>query len=225
MNDVAPIQFMVYIPPKQYSPLHVKHRDAKGAEHRNEYDAFLVPRFGGCTIYNPVEVVVDGNESENQSKKRKIKYDIVVMVQGDEPMINSKMISDAIQPLLKNKKINITNLICPINNRKDFEDPNFIKVVHDKSYNALYFSRSIIPFTKFKKGGYIKKQVCVIPFRRNFLIKYNKMKPSKLEKIESIDMLRILENGHKVFLVNTKRFAHAVDTKKDLHKVEKYMRN
>ena len=74
MNDVAPIQFMVYIPPKQYSPLHVKHRDAKGAEHRNEYDAFLVPRFGGCTIYNPVEVVVNGNESDwNQSKKRKIK--------------------------------------------------------------------------------------------------------------------------------------------------------
>ena len=158
-------------------------------------------------------------------KKRKTKYDIVVMVQGDEPMINSKMISDAIQPLLKNKKINITNLICPINNRKDFEDPNFIKVIHDKSYNALYFSRSIIPYTKFKKGAYIKKQVCVIPFRRNFLIKYNKMKPSKLEKIESIDMLRILENGYKVFLVNTKRFAHAVDTKKDLHKVEKYMRN
>ena len=154
-----------------------------------------------------------------------IKYDIVIMVQGDEPMINSKMISDAIHPLLKNKKINITNLICPINNRKDFKDPNFIKVIHDKSYNALYFSRSIIPYTKFKKGAYIKKQVCVIPFRRNFLIKYNKMKPSKLEKIESIDMLRILENGYKVFLVNTKRFAHAVDTKRDLHKVEKYLRN
>ena len=158
-------------------------------------------------------------------KKRKTKYDIVVMVQGDEPMINSKMISDAIQPLLKNKKINITNLICPINNRKDFEDPNFVKVIHDKSYNALYFSRSIIPYTKFNKGAYIKKQVCIIPFRRNFLIKYNKMKPSKLEKIESIDMLRILEHGYKVFLVNTKRFSHAVDTKKDLHKVAKYMRN
>jgi len=158
-------------------------------------------------------------------KKRKIKYDIVVMVQGDEPMINSKMISDATKPLLKNNKINITNLICPINNKKDFKDPNFIKVVHDKNYNALYFSRSIIPYTKFKRAAYIKKQVCVIPFKRNFLVKYSKMKPSKLEKIESVDMLRILENGHKVFLVNTKRFAHAVDTKKDLHKVAKYMRN
>ena len=70
----------------------------------------------------------------------------------------------------------------------------------------------------------IKKQVCLIPFRRDFLIKYNKMKSTALEKIESIDMLRLLENGHKVFLVKTKHFAHAVDTKRDLLKVEKYMR-
>ena len=157
-------------------------------------------------------------------KKRKIKYDIIVMVQGDEPIINSRMISDAVKPLLRNKKINITNLICPINKKKDFEDPNFIKVVHDKSCNALYFSRSILPHIKFKKSSYIKKQVCVIPFRRDFLIKYNKMKPTGLEKIESIDMLRILENGYNVFLVKTKKFVHAVDTKNDLYKVEKYMR-
>ena len=157
-------------------------------------------------------------------KRRKVKYDIVLMVQGDEPMINSKMISDSIGPLLKNKKINITNLICPIKNKYDFEDPNFVKVVYDKNYNALYFSRAIIPYTKFKSGINIKKQVCAIPFRRDFLIKYNKMKPTKLEKTESIDMLRILENGYKVFLVNTKQFAHAVDTKRDLIKVQKYLK-
>ncbi len=157
-------------------------------------------------------------------KKRKIKYDIAVMVQGDEPMINSKMIGDSIQPLLNNKKIDIVNLICPINNKKDFEDPNFVKVVHDKNYNALYFSRAIIPYSKFRKGIYIRKQVCAIPFRRDFLIKYNKMKPTTLEKIESIDMLRILENGYKVFLVETKNIAHAVDTKKDLLRVANYMK-
>ena len=157
-------------------------------------------------------------------KRKKIKYDIVVMVQGDEPMINSKMIQDSIKPMLSDKKINVVNLISSINNKKDFEDPNFIKVVHDKNYNSLYFSRSRIPYLKFKKGMHVKKQVCVIPFRRNFLIKYNRMKPTLLEKIESIDMLRVLENGYKVFLVKTKYFSHAVDTKKDLLKVEKYMR-
>jgi len=157
-------------------------------------------------------------------KRKKIKYDIVVMVQGDEPMVNSKMIDAAIRPLLKNKKINVVNLLSSIKNKKDFKDPNFIKVVHDKNYNALYFSRSHIPNIKFNKNAYIKNQVCVIPFRRDFLIKYNRMKPTPLEKIESIDMLRILENGYKVFLVKTNYFSHAVDTKKDLLKVSNFMK-
>ena len=157
-------------------------------------------------------------------KKRKIKYDVVVMVQGDEPMINSNMITQAITPMIKNKKINVVNLISPIKNGKDFNDKNFIKVVHDKKYNAIYMSRAKIPFMKFKKNLNIKKQVCVIPFKRDFLIKYNNMKPTPLEKIESIDMLRILENGYKLFLVNTNYFSQAVDTKKDLIKVQKYLK-
>ena len=142
-------------------------------------------------------------------KRKNIKYDIVVMVQGDEPMINSAMIDESIQPFSNNKKVNVVNLMSSIDNQKDFDDPNFIKIVHDKNNNALYFSRANIPHVKF---------------RRDFLIKYNKMKPTSLEKIESIDMLRILENGYKVFLVQTKHFSHAVDTKKDLFKVAKYMR-
>ena len=156
--------------------------------------------------------------------KNKKKYDIVVMMQGDEPMILPKMIDAAIKPMIKNKKINVINLVSKISNKKDFNNPNFIKVVHDNFNNALYFSRSSIPYLKFKKNSNIKKQVCVIPFRRNFLINYSKMKASPLEKIESIDMLRILENGYSVFLVKTKHFSHAVDTKEDLHKVAKFLR-
>lgn len=157
-------------------------------------------------------------------KNKKVKYDIVVMVQGDEPMVHQNMINDAIKPMLKNKRINVVNLISDIKKKEDFYDSNFIKVVHDKNYNALYFSRSNIPYLKFQKNSYVKKQVCIIPFRREFLIKYNKMKPTKLEKIESIDMLRILENGYKVNLFKTRYFSHAVDTKKDLLKVQNFLR-
>ncbi len=157
-------------------------------------------------------------------KNKKIKYDIVVMVQGDEPMVHPNMINDAVKPMLKDKKINVVNLISDIKKKEDFYNSNFIKVVHDKNYNALYFSRSSIPYLKFKKNSYVKKQVCIIPFRREFLIKYNKMKPTKLEKIESIDMLRILENGYDVTLFKTRYFSHAVDTKKDLLKVQKFIK-
>ena len=161
---------------------------------------------------------------KNLEKKNKIKYDIVVMVQGDEPMVHPNMINDAVKPMIKNLKINIVNLISNIKNNSDYINPNFIKVVYDKDYNALYFSRSPIPNTKFNKKVKIKKQVCIIPFRRDFLIKYNKMQPTTLEKLESIDMLRVLENGYKVKLFKTKYFSHAVDTKSDLRKVEKYLR-
>jgi|TARA_B110001452_G_scaffold249846_1_gene237664 3-deoxy-manno-octulosonate cytidylyltransferase (CMP-KDO synthetase) len=157
-------------------------------------------------------------------KKNKVKYDIVVMVQGDEPMVHPNMINDAVKPMIKNKKINVVNLISDITNNSDYKNPNFIKVVHDKNLNALYFSRSPIPNTKFSKKIKIKKQVCIIPFRRNFLVKYNKMKPTTLEILESVDMLRILENGYKVNLFKTKYFSHAVDTKLDLRKVEKYLK-
>ena len=157
-------------------------------------------------------------------KKSRTKFDIVVMVQGDEPMINAKMIDAAVKPMIKNKKINVINLVRKIDNRDDFNNPNFIKVVHDNKNNALYFSRSPIPNIKFKKNKNIKNQVCVIPFRRDFLIHYSNMIPSPLEKIESIDMLRVLENGYQVFLVETGFFSHAVDTKKDLKKVEKYLK-
>ena len=157
-------------------------------------------------------------------KRKKIKFDIVVMVQGDEPMIKPNMITQAVKPMIKNKKIDIINLISPIKNQKDFSDKNFIKVVHDKKYNAIYLSRAKIPFIKFKKNLNIKKQVCVIPFKKNFLLKYNSMKATPLEKIESIDMLRVLENGYKLHLVKTNYFSHAVDTKKDLLKIEKYLK-
>jgi len=157
-------------------------------------------------------------------KKNRTKYDIVVMVQGDEPMINHKMIDQSLRPMLKDKKIKITNLMGIISNKKDFEDKNFIKLVHDKFNKALYLSRSTIPLLKFNKKSNIKKQICVIPFRRDFLILYNRLQPTPLEKIESIDMLRVLENGFALHLVDTNYFSHAVDTKQDLLKVQKYLR-
>ena len=157
-------------------------------------------------------------------KQKGIKYDIIVMVQGDEPMINPAMINQSINPMLKNKKILVTNLMSKITNKQDYENKNFIKLVHDKFNKALYLSRSSIPLTKFSLSKNIKKQVCVIPFRRDFLILYNRLKPSPLEKQESIDMLRILENGYDLHLVQTNYFTHAVDTKKDLLKVQNFLK-
>jgi len=158
-------------------------------------------------------------------KQYGIQYDIIVMVQGDEPMTHPNMISEAVTPMLDDPEILVSNLLGDIENIEEFEDRNCIKVVCDQQSNAIYFSREPIPTRS--KGGNIpmKKQVCVIPFTRAFLLEYTELSPTPLEIVESIDMMRVLECGMKVKMVPTKHQTYAVDTIEDLNKVEKLMKD
>ena len=165
------------------------------------------------------EALITLEESQNEL------YDIVVMVQGDEPMTHPDMISEAVQPMIEDEKILVTNLLGRINGDDEFENLNCIKVVCDLQSNALFFSREPIP-TRFKSNKVpFGKQVCIIPFRRDFLLEYTQMQPTPLEIAESIDMLRILEHGIKVKLVPTQYDTYAVDTEKDRKVVEKLLAN
>ena len=156
-------------------------------------------------------------------KAREIKYDIVVMVQGDEPMTHPGMIDEAIEPLLTDPSVQITNLLGCINDTEEFEDRNCIKVVCDLNGNALYFSLEPIP-TRCKAANIpMGKQVCVIPFRRDFLLEYTRLTPTPLELAESVDMMRILEHGLKVRMVPTLHTTQSVDTPQDLERLEKIL--
>jgi len=153
------------------------------------------------------------------------KIDIVVMVQGDEPMVTPTMISQALAPF-QDVNVNVVNLMSRISTVSEFEDPNEIKVVVDKKDNAIYFSREPIPTRK--KGVTdvpMLKQVCIIPFRRDYLIQFNSMDETQLERIESVDMMRIVENGDQVKMVMTDAESYSVDTLEELKSVEKKMRN
>lgn len=151
------------------------------------------------------------------------RYDIVVMVQGDEPMTHPDMIAEALQPLLDDADVKVVNLLGRINDMAEFEDRNCIKVVCDLNLNAIYFSREPIP-TRCKINSIpMGKQVCIIPFRRDFLLEYTRMQPTPLEIAESVDMLRVLEHGLKVKMTPTRHSTCAVDTPDDLRKVERLM--
>ena len=152
------------------------------------------------------------------------KVDIVVMIQGDEPLIVPQMIDDVITPLKEDPSVMVANLMAPLKNQDEFEDPNEVKVVVDQHGFALYFSREPIP--SIKKGGQkipMMRQLCIIPFRRDFLLTFNNLPPTPLEIIESIDMLRLLEHGYKVKIVPTQADSYSVDTPEDLEKVERLM--
>ena len=152
-----------------------------------------------------------------------VQYDIIVMVQGDEPMTHPDMITEAVQPMLDDPNILVVNLLGDIETIDEFEDRNCIKVVCDQQSNAICFSREPIPTRSKIEDIPMKKQVCIIPFTRKFLLEYTALEPTPLEIIESVDMMRVLEHGLKVKMVPTKHNTHAVDTLEDLKKVESIM--
>lgn len=190
-------------------------------------------------IYDYVEsiggvVVLTGDQHERASDRcaeallkleqaNNTRYDIVVMVQGDEPMTHPDMIAESVQPLLEDPEIQVVNLLGEIKNQDEFEDRNCIKVVCDLNRNAMYFSREPIPTCCKVDTVPMGKQVCIIPFRRDYLMEYTRLAPTPLEVAESVDMMRILEHGMKVRMAPTKHSTQAVDTPEDLAKVERLM--
>jgi 3-deoxy-manno-octulosonate cytidylyltransferase (CMP-KDO synthetase) len=151
------------------------------------------------------------------------RYDIVVMVQGDEPMTHPDMIAEAVRPMQDDPELKVVNLLGEIGGVEEFEDRNCIKVVCDLHRNALYFSREPIPTRSKMAKIPMGKQVCVIPFRRDFLLEYTRMVPTPLEIAESVDMMRVLEHGLKVRMVPTAYNSKSVDTPADLASVEQLM--
>lgn len=152
------------------------------------------------------------------------KFDIVGMVQGDEPLVVPEVFKEAMDALKKDYTLPLVNIIGKIESSEEFESPNTVKVVLDKNMQALYFSREPIPSRKKYSADFPKyKQTGMIFFRRDFLLEFNAMEPTLLEKIESVDMMRILEHGKKIKLVLTQHTCLGVDVPHDVEKVEKHL--
>ena len=159
-------------------------------------------------------------------KQTNEKMDIVINIQGDEPMLTPEMIDEAVRPMIEDKSLVCVNLMAPLRDREEHEDPNEVKVVVDRDNFAMYFSREPIPSRK--KGAKnipMNKQVCIIPFTRDFLIRFTNLEPTTLETVESVDMLRAMEHGFKIKMVPTDVITYSVDTKEDLASVEELMKN
>ena len=154
------------------------------------------------------------------------RFDIVVMVQGDEPMTRPEMISEAIEPMINNEQIQVVNLFAEIKTEKEFKDRNCIKVVCDTNDDAVYFSREPIPSAWHGIESIpMKKQLGLIFFRRDYLLRFNALEQTPLEIIESVDMMRVLENGDKIKMVKVDDKSIGVDTPDDFLVAEKLLMN
>ena len=177
------------------------------------------------------EFVITSNEHKRASdrcneailtlEKKSEFYDIITMVQGDEPLVNFETIDKITGALIRDHNVNCANGYGNIE-LNELKNKNCIKVLKDLNDNAIYFSRNSIPWNA-KPNLNVGKQVCVIPFRREFLKLYSNLKETPLEKVESIDMLRIIENGYKVKMVNVKGYFQPVDVLEDVELVEKFL--
>ena len=169
---------------------------------------------------------------------RNIECDIVVNVQGDEPLIPSENIDRVIKPLLDSGELSVSTLMTAIHSRSEMLDPNICKVVVDNVGCALYFTRAPIPYNRdygcMNKSkidnemganqmilGY--KHIGVYAYKKSFLLKFSNMKTSQLENTEKLEQLRILENRYLIQVVETEQNSIGVDHPNDLDKIIKSM--
>ncbi len=151
-------------------------------------------------------------------------YDIVVMIQGDEPLINPLMINEVIKPLLSGEN-RVSNLMTRLKDLTEAENPNFVKVVTANNGRALYMSREPIPSpTKYKNPIEYYRQLGLIAFTREAILDFVKLPTTRLEIIESVDMNRLLENQVSIQMSITDFEADSVDTIEDLEIVASKMK-
>ena len=158
----------------------------------------------------------------------KIAADIVVNIQGDMPLIDPLMIDEGVQPLLDHSEISMSTLKMHIK-PENYADPSVVKVVVDEQGYGLYFSRSLIPYPRNEINLMIYEHIGLYIYRRDFLLMISKLPQTYLEKVESLEQLRVLEKGYKIFVVESKCKNAAVrgfmvDTPEDLIKAERLIK-
>lgn len=149
---------------------------------------------------------------------------IVVNVQGDEPLISPVVIDDLIEAIQEDPEVSMATVIKRINDPKELDNPNIVKVVIDNQQRAIYFSRSKIPFNRGSGEHVYFKHLGIYAYTKKFLLQFSTMPKAKLEIAESLEQLRAIENGYKIKTVITEIETVGVDTPEDLVKVEKLIR-
>jgi 3-deoxy-manno-octulosonate cytidylyltransferase (CMP-KDO synthetase) len=154
--------------------------------------------------------------------------EIIVNVQGDEPLIAPQSLDAVIEPFYSDPDLMISTLSSSGSSPEELQNPNVVKVVVDKDGFALYFSRSPIPsFHSASRLGQVQtfyKHIGLYGYRRTFLEQLLTLKESFLERAEGLEQLRFLENGYRIKVVNTAYESLAVDTPQDLERISHFIK-
>jgi len=152
-----------------------------------------------------------------------LEADIVVNIQGDEPLIDPVVINDLVNALVEDESCVMATTIKVIEDQEELDNPNVVKVVVDGQRNALYFSRARVPFNRDNQSVVYFKHLGIYAYRKDFLLKFKDLPKSLLEGYEKLEQLRALEAGYKIKTVLTDIETVGVDTPEDLQRVERML--
>jgi 3-deoxy-manno-octulosonate cytidylyltransferase (CMP-KDO synthetase) len=167
---------------------------------------------------------------------RKIKADWVVNIQGDLPFVKPETIARVVQPTRRNRSIPMGTACSPIYDEAEWRNPNVVKVVADAKGFAIYFSRATIPYPrhpvpqrhahgiKLEKKIWGHRHLGLYVYRRDFLLRFARLQPTPLERTESLEQLRALVYGYRVYVAGVDDQSVEVDTPEDLVRAENYMK-
>ncbi|MGL4357275.1 MAG: 3-deoxy-manno-octulosonate cytidylyltransferase [Cetobacterium sp.] len=178
--------------------------------------------FGGDVI------MTDANHLNGTSRIAEVcqkitDYDVVINIQGDEPLIEPDMINSLIDIFKEENDLKMATLKHKLKKKEDIENPNFVKVITNKKDYAIYFSRSVIPYPRNENLDIYFKHVGIYGYKREFVLEYSKLESTPLENSESLEQLRVLENGYKIKVLETPYEIIGVDTAEELERVRKYI--
>ncbi|MBQ9697796.1 MAG: 3-deoxy-manno-octulosonate cytidylyltransferase [Acidaminococcaceae bacterium] len=149
--------------------------------------------------------------------------DVIINVQGDEPMIPPEVIDRLAEAFEQEPDLQMATMKARMQ-ESEYDDPSAVKVVTDKNGYALYFSRSLIPYPRNKSELFkVYKHVGIYAYTRSFLLQYAAMEPTPLEQVESLEQLRVLENGYRIKVLESDFQGVGVDTQADLDAVNKLL--
>jgi 3-deoxy-manno-octulosonate cytidylyltransferase (CMP-KDO synthetase) len=146
--------------------------------------------------------------------------DVVVNIQGDEPLIDPAAIDAAILPVVHDRQVVMATLKKKIEDPREIADPNVVKVVSNHAGDAIYFSRCAIPYARERSGAWFK-HIGLYAYRRDFLLGYSRLPVGPLERAERLEQLRALENGFPIRVIETDYESLSVDTPEDLERVSR----
>ena len=179
------------------------------------YDA--VQSFGGTVVMTDANHPT-GTDRLAEVAQQYTDLDVIINVQGDEPMIDANLIDQLAELFESDDALQMATVATPLL-EEEYDEPSAVKVILNKRNDAMYFSRSLIPYPRHDFVNTPLKHIGIYAYRRQFLLDYAKMEPTAAEQTESLEQLRALENGFAIRVITTDKRFVGVDTPEDLARV------